>query len=204
MEKENMEGLKASSNYVYPNDMRELIKDMIKVLENETISENDKKQIWGIVNSVYDQWTKVAEIEKEKDKKDYYKIISFLTLLMSTNWFTEEQEELEVIVNEIYYNYVGLPQSFPEEDLMRAVQNSLGAEVKKCTVNKGDLTVEFENGDYGEGPFNGKLVLDLNSGLFLHKESEILKYNGKLPVDAYEIEMALSSFDWKQQEKKKK
>ncbi|GAB66455.1 hypothetical protein PCYB_092410 [Plasmodium cynomolgi strain B] len=199
-----MEGLKISSNYVYPSDMCELIRDMTKILENETISENDKKKIWDIVNNVYHQWTTVAEMEKEKDKKDYYKIISFLTLLMSTNWFTEEQEELELIVNEIYYNYVGLAQSFPEEDLMLAVQNSLGAETKKCTVNKGDLTVEFEKGDYGEGPFNGKLVLDLSNGLFLHKENEILKYNGKLPVDAYEIELALSSFDWKQHEKKKR
>ncbi|CAG9476757.1 conserved Plasmodium protein, unknown function [Plasmodium vivax] len=199
-----MEGLKAPSNYVYPNDMCELIRDMTKILENETISENDKKKIWDIVNNVYDQWTKVAEMEKEKDKKDYYKIISLLTLLMSTNWFTEEQEELELIVNEIYYNYVGLAQSFPEEDLVRAVQNSLGAEIKKCTVNKGDLTVEFAKGDYGEGPFNGKLVLDLSSGLFLHKENEVLKYNGKLPVDAFEIELALSSFDWKQHERKKR
>ncbi|KJP84908.1 hypothetical protein AK88_05457 [Plasmodium fragile] len=199
-----MEGLKASSNYVYPNDMCQLIGDMTKMLENETISENDKKKIWDIVNNVYQQWTKVAELEKEKDKKDYYKLISFLTLLMSTNWFTEEQEELELMVNEIYYNYVGMAQSFPEEDLTQALQNSLGAEIKKCTVNKGDLTVEFEKGDYGEGPFNGKLVLDLNSGLFLHKENEILKYNGKLPVDAYDIELALSSFDWKQHEKKKR
>ncbi|EUD65462.1 hypothetical protein C922_04202 [Plasmodium inui San Antonio 1] len=199
-----MEGLKASSDYVYPNDMCELIRDMTKILENETISENDKKKIWDIVNNVYEQWTEVAEMEKEKDKKDYYKIISLLTLLMSTNWFTEEKEELELIVNEIYYNYVGLAQTFPEEDLTQAVQNSLGAKIKKCTVNKGDLTVEFEKGDYGEGPFNGKLVLDLNNGLFLHKEKEILKYNGKLPADAYEIELALSSFDWKQHERKKR
>ncbi|GAW80948.1 hypothetical protein, conserved [Plasmodium gonderi] len=199
-----MEWLNTTSNYVYPNDMCALISNMTKILDNETITDSDKKKIWDIINNIYDQWTKVAELEKEKDKRDYYKIIALFTLLMSTNWFKEEQEEMEFIINEIYYNYVGLAQSFPQEDLVRAVQNSLGAEITKVMSSLSDLKVEFEKGDYGEGVFNGKLVLDINNGLFLHKENEILKYNGKLPMDTYEIEMAINSFDWKQHERKQK
>ncbi|SBT77059.1 conserved Plasmodium protein, unknown function [Plasmodium ovale] len=198
-----MECFKTPSKYVYPNDMCKLIRQLTSVIERKTIEDSDKKNILEITNDIYSQWGKIAEQEREKDKKDYYKLISFLTLLLSTDWFNEEQEELEFIINEVYYNYIGISQSFTEQDITRAIQNSLGAEIKKCVINKNDLTVEFIKGNYGEGLFNGKLVLDVNEGLFLHTEKEVLQYSGKLPVDSYEIELAINSFDWKQYEKKK-
>ncbi|SBS90943.1 conserved Plasmodium protein, unknown function [Plasmodium ovale] len=198
-----MECFKTPSKYVYPNDMCKLIRQLTSVIERKTIEDSDKKNILEITNDIYSQWGKIAEQEREKDKKDYYKLISFLTLLLSTDWFNEEQEELEFIINEVYYNYIGISQSFTEQDITRAIQNSLGAEIKKCIINKNDLTVEFIKGNYGEGLFNGKLVLDVNEGLFLHTEKEVLQYSGKLPVDSYEVELAINSFDWKQYEKKK-
>ncbi|KAI4838307.1 hypothetical protein MKS88_002781 [Plasmodium brasilianum] len=193
---------KVPSKYVYPKDMCELIRELTNVIEKKKIEDVDRKKLWDITNNMYDQWVKVAESEKEKDKKDYFKLISFLTLLLSTNWFTEEQEEIEFIINEIYYNYIGVDESFPEDEITRAIENSLGAEVKKCIINKNALTVEFIKGDYGEGVFDGKLVLDINDGLFLHTQKEILQYTGKLPVDSYEIELAINSYNWKQYEQK--
>ncbi|KYN98820.1 hypothetical protein PGSY75_1118000 [Plasmodium gaboni] len=193
-----------ASKYMYPNDMCELIRTVTDIIEKKHDVEVDKKQLWDIVNNIYEQWINVSEIEKEEDKKDYYKLISFFTLLLSTNWFNEDQNELEDLVNEIYFAHMGLAQTYPEEELTRAIENSLGAEVKKCIINKNDLSVEFIKGDYGDGIFDGKIVLDLNEGLFLHTQKDVLQYTGKLPVDAYEIELAISSFDWKQRDEKKK
>ncbi|CRG96228.1 conserved Plasmodium protein, unknown function [Plasmodium gallinaceum] len=198
-----MENFKVPSTYVYPNDMCELIRTLTNIIENKTKVDIDKKKIWDIINNIYDQWIKVAEREKEKDEKDYYKLISFLTLVLSTNWFNEEQEEIEYIVNEIYYSNMGITQSFSEEEVTKAIENSLGAEIKKCIINKNDLIIEFIKGDYGEGIFDGKIVLNINDGLFLHTEKEILQYTGKLPIDSYEIELAINSCDWKKYEEKK-
>ncbi|CRH00048.1 conserved Plasmodium protein, unknown function [Plasmodium relictum] len=198
-----MENFKMPSTYVYPNDMCELIKTLINVIENKAKVDIDKKKIWDIINNIYDQWIKVAEAETEKDEKEYYKLISFLTLILSTNWFNEEQEEIEYIVNEIYYRNMGITQSFSEEEVTKAIENSLGAEIKKCIINKNDLVIEFIKGNYGEGIFDGKIVLDINEGLFLHTEKEILQYTGKLPVDSYEIELAINSCDWIKYEEKK-
>ncbi|ETW33366.1 hypothetical protein PFTANZ_05916, partial [Plasmodium falciparum Tanzania (2000708)] len=111
--------------------MCELIRTVTDIIEKKHDVEVDKKQLWDIINNIYDQWINVSEIEKEEDKKDYYKLISFFTLLLSTNWFNEDQNELEYLVNEIYFAHMGLAQSYPEEELTRAIENSLGAEVKK-------------------------------------------------------------------------
>ncbi|SBS83511.1 conserved Plasmodium protein, unknown function [Plasmodium ovale curtisi] len=130
-----MECFKTPSKYVYPNDMCKLIRQLTSVIERKTIEDSDKKNILEITNDIYSQWGKIAEQEREKDKKDYYKLISFLTLLLSTDWFNEEQEELEFIINEVYYNYIGISQSFTEQDITRAIQNSLGAEIKKVILH---------------------------------------------------------------------
>ncbi|VWU51687.1 conserved protein, unknown function [Hepatocystis sp. ex Piliocolobus tephrosceles] len=188
-----MESIKLKSRYEYPGDMNELIKLFTNVMDRRSITDIDKKKLWNIANNMYEQWCKLAQFENENDKTDYYKLVAFLNLLLSTSWFSEKEKELNDIITDIYCNYVNLATKFTEDEVIRAIENSLNA---KCIISKNKLVVEFVDGNYGEGPFDGKLILDMYEGLILDTGIKVLQYVDRLPEDSHELEEAILSFDW--------